>query len=61
MIEIAPNYELFIRILFAVFILKGIINILAGIMQVNLRREKAGCGELIVGIIILLIAIWVSL
>ena len=60
-IEIAPNYELFVKILLAVWILKGIGNILAGILHIDSRREKAGNVEFIAGIIMLLIVIWVSL
>lgn len=59
-INITPDYNLFIQILFVLWILKGIIAILCGMVQADkLQRDKYGMLEVIGGSIVLILSVWV--
>jgi len=59
-IIIEPDYDLFVQILFALWILKGILNIGIGMTQSKIPiRIKAGGPELVTGLIILCLAAWI--
>lgn len=60
MISIEPNYILFVQILFVLFILKGMLSLLCGLIQSNiLHRDKYGAIEIFSGILTLIMVVWV--
>ena len=59
-INITPDYNLFIQILFVLWVLKGIICILCGLTQADkVNRDKYGMLEVINGTIVLILTMWV--
>ena len=59
---IVPNYELFVQIFFAMFVLRGIVYLVAGLAEVDRpRSDKCGGTEILVGFVTLLLAAWVVL
>jgi hypothetical protein len=60
MITIAPDYDLFLKILLALWVLRGMFNLVGGIVGMDLpKREKAGAIEIIFGIVVLLSVAWI--
>ena len=59
-IIITPDYNLYIQIIFILWILKGIVQIIVGLAQVEKKQEdKYGITDVICGGVILLLATWV--
>lgn len=59
-IDITPDYNLFIKIIFVIWVLKGIICILCGLTQAEkLNRDKYGMIEVVDGVIVLILTTWV--
>lgn len=59
-VELAPDYDLFVKILFVVFVFKGVISIIVGISQADKpNRDKYGIIEVLDGGIVLVLALWV--
>ena len=59
-ITIYPDYNLYIQIIFVIWILHGVVNIICGLTQAKkLHSDKYGTVEIIYGGIILLLATWV--
>jgi len=59
-VELAPDYGLFVKILFVVFIFKGIVSIIVGISQADKpNRDKYGIIEVLDGGIVLILALLV--
>ena len=59
-INITPDYNLFIQILFVFWIFKGIISLICGLVQADrLQRDKYGTLEIIDGILIIILVLWV--
>jgi len=60
MITIEPNYNLFIQIVFVLFVLKGIIELWCGLVQADkVQKDKYGVTEILGGLITLLLFVWV--
>lgn len=58
--EIAPDYELFLAIIFVMWVLSGVIDLVCGLLQTeNEHRDHFGGVEIIKGAVILLLAAWV--
>lgn len=59
-LEIAPDYDLFVAILFAWWVICGILNVIYGALQSeNPHRDHFGSIEIIKGGVLLLLAAWV--
>ena len=59
---ITPDYEMFMRILFAMFILRGASLFILGIANIEQdHRDRYGVPEILFGIVLLLLALWVVL
>lgn len=62
MIELSPNYELFIQILLGLWVLRAVLSIICGILESEkLQRDRYGGIEIIEGGIFLLLAVWVMI
>ena len=57
-IELAPDYDLFVKILFVAWVVSGVLYILGGLMQVE-RSDRCGIAEVIFGMVMLLSTLWV--
>lgn len=61
-IELSPNYELFIQILLGLWVLRAVLSILCGVLKSEkLQRDRYGGIEIIEGGIFLLLAVWVMI
>ena len=59
-INITPDYNLYIQIIFVLWILKGIVQIIVGLAQVDKQQQnKYGIADILCGGTILLLATWV--
>lgn len=59
-IELAPDYDLFIKILFVLWVLIGFMKLLVGLAQADRpNRDKYGIIEVLDGGLVLILAIWV--
>jgi hypothetical protein len=62
MITIAPDYDLFLVIAFAMFGLRGVVYLFAGLLKIEKpKSDKCGGTEILVGCVVLLLAAWVIL
>jgi hypothetical protein len=62
MITIAPDYDLFLAIVFAMFGLRGVVYLFAGLLEIEKpKSDKCGGTEILVGCVVLLLAAWVIL
>ena len=61
-IELSPNYELFIQILLGLWVLRAVLSIICGVLKrEKLHRDRYGGIEIIEGGILLLLAVWVMI
>lgn len=59
-IELSPDYDLFIKILFVFWVSIGFLKLLAGVLQADRpNRDKYGIIEVMVGGLVLMLALWV--
>lgn len=59
-IIINPDFNLFMWILLIIFTLRGSVNVVSGLLQIDiLKREKCGTLEILCGITALILFIWV--
>jgi len=59
-IDITPNYQLFIQILFVLWVLRHILLVGLGVAQAEITtRDKYGAYDIISGIIGLLLVMWI--
>ena len=57
---ITPDYELFVKILFVMYVLRGVVLFVVGILHIE-HEQRYDEGTAVVGIILLLLALWVML
>ena len=59
-IIINPDFNLFMWILLIIFAFRGIINVVGGLLQIDIpKRKKCGAPEILWGIILLIFFIWI--
>ena len=59
-IELAPDYDLFIKILFVLWVFTGLLKLLVGVAQADRpSRDKYGIIEVMDGGLVLMLALWV--
>ena len=60
MIELSPNYELFVQILLVMWVLRGVFSVVYGALEAEKpKQDRYGSIDIIMGFVYLLLVTWV--